>query len=154
MTLFQKRLLVLFSVALNIGFVIMAAVMIFTHPTSQRERTWRELVDIVHGLDLPAPEEASVIETMTRFKETMSGHDRDLKAARRDVIRLLAGSGPVDRAELQRLFATAQARENQKSDAFKAHVIELRRQLGDAKGAQFFSQLLVHLERRSDKNDR
>ena len=154
MTFFRKRLLILFSAALNIGFVIMVIVMLINHPTSHRERTWREIVDIVQRLDLPASTEKSVIEAMTRFRETMKSYDHDLEGARRDIIRLLAGSGPVDRAELHRLFELAQAKENQKSSTFEAHVIDLRRQLGDEKGARFFSLLLVNLESQSDKHDR
>jgi exonuclease VII small subunit len=153
-TLFQKRLLILFSVALNIGFVIMAAVMVVNHPTSHHERTWRELVAIVQRMDLPAAEEDAAIATMTRFRETMNGHDRKIKQARRDIIRLLAADGPLDRSELHRLFEAAMAREREKSGAFEAHVMNLRGQLGDTKGARFFSQLLAHLDARSTNADR
>lgn len=150
MTLFQKRLLTLFSVALNIGFVIMATVMILNHPPSRHERTAREVIEIVERLDLPAAKEEAIVEEISRFRETMNDHDHDLKTARRDVIRLLAAQGPVDRGELHRLFVVTLDREKQKSGAFEAHVMELRSQLGDEKGAQFFSQLLAHIEARGD----
>lgn len=154
MTLFQKRLLVLFSVALNIGFVIMATVMIVNHPKSHRERNWRELVAIVHHLDLPASEETAVIDTMTRFRESMNRQDRDLRTARREIIRLLAAAGPLDASELHRRFEAAMAINRKKSEAFETHVMHLRRQLGDEKGAQFFSRLLVHLESKSASDHR
>ncbi|WP_319405751.1 periplasmic heavy metal sensor [uncultured Desulfosarcina sp.] len=154
MTLFQKRLLILFSVALNIGFVIMAIAMIINYPTSHRERPWRELVEIVQRLDLPESKEKTVLETMTRFRETMDNYDRDLKTARDDIIRLLAGSGPADLAELHRLFEAAQAKESQKSNIFETHVVDLRQQLGDEKGSKFFSLLLANFENHSDKHDR
>ena len=150
MTLFHKRLLVFFSVALNIGFVIMAVVMVLNHPKSHHGRTSREVLRIVERLDLAATQKESVIKEITGFKSQMGDHDRDLKKARLDIIRLLAKDGPLDSERLHQLFTVAMDRERQKSDAFETHVVTLRRQLGDEKGARFFTRLLAHLESKAD----
>lgn len=154
MTLSHKRLLVLFSIALNVGFIVMAIVMVLYHPKPFRERSWQELVGIVQELDLPAEPEDAVMENMRQFRETMDRYDRDLKQARDDVIRFLANDGPIDENHLHQLNETAQSWEKRKSDAFEAHVIELRSLLGNEKGARFFSLLQAHLESRKSKSKR
>ena len=70
MNLLLKRILILFSVALNIGFVIMTLSTVHQHQTSFRERSWQELVDIVKTLKLPPAEEDAVMETITQFRGT------------------------------------------------------------------------------------
>ncbi|WP_319521816.1 periplasmic heavy metal sensor [uncultured Desulfosarcina sp.] len=154
MTLSQKRLLVFFSIALNVGFVVMAIVMVLHHPKPFRERSWQELVNIVQELNLPAEQEDAVMANMRQFRETMDGYERDLKQARGDIVRYLANDGPIDENQLHRLIETAQSREKRKSDAFEAHVIEQRSLLGNEKGAQFFSLLQAHLESRKSNAKR
>mgnify|MGYP001552141757 FL=1 len=154
MTLSQKRLLVFFSVALNVGFVVMAIVMALHHPKPFRERAWQDLIGIVQDLDLPAEQEDAVMANMRQFRETMDGYERDLKKARGDIIRYLAKDGPIDENQLHLLIETAQSREKRKSDAFEAHVIEQRGLLGNEKGARFFSLLQAHFESRKSKSKR
>jgi hypothetical protein len=153
-TLSQKRLLVFFSVALNVGFIVMAIVMAVHHPKPFRERAWQDLVGIVQDLDLPAAREKAVIENMGQFKETMEQYEHDLKQARSDIIRFLASDGPIDQNRLHLLIETAQSCEKRKSDAFEAHVLELRSLLGNEKGARFFSLLQAHIESRKSKSKR
>lgn len=152
MTLSQKRLLVFFSIALNVGFIVMAIVMVIHHPKPFRERAWQDLVGIVQDLDLPAERENAVMENMRQFRETMDRFQRDLKQARGDILRFLASDGPIDENRLHLLIETAQSREKRKSDAFEAHVIELRSLLGNEKGARFFTLLQAHLESRKSKS--
>jgi len=153
-TLSQKRLLVFFSIALNIGFVVMAIVMALHHPKPFRDRAWQELFGIVRELELPTDQEDAVMANMRQFRETMDRYDRDLKQARGDIIRFLANDGPMDEQRLHLLIETAQSREKRKSDAFEAHVIELRSLLGDQKGARFFSLLQAHIESRKSNAKR
>jgi hypothetical protein len=144
--LFHKRLLILFSVALNIGFVIMAIVMLLHHPTSSHNRSYRAILDIVQQLNLPGDQERTVLETIQRFRVTMDRHDQDLKKARRNIVRFLSTNGPVDRDKLHRLTEAMQSEEKIKSMAFEAHFLDLRNLLGPEKGAQFFILLQAHHE--------
>jgi len=153
-TLSQKRLLVFFSIALNVGFVVMAVAMAVHHPKPFRERAWQDLIGIVQDLNLPAEQEDAVMANMQQFRETMDRYERDLKQARGDILRFLASDGPIDENRLHLLIETAQSREKRKSDAFEAHVIELRSLLGNEKGARFFSLLQAHLESRKSKSKR
>lgn len=149
MNLLHKRMFIMFSVALNVGFVIMAVAMVYQHSISSRERSWAEIADIVARLKLPEAREQTVLDTIGQFRSTMDKNDQDLKAARSAIIRLLAKSGPVDLDQLHGLIGAADNREKHKNEAFEAHVIQLRNQLGDEKGALFFSLLLSHLNARA-----
>lgn len=148
MRLTTKRMLVFFSVALNVGFVIVALTLAYQHSISHRERSWRKVVDIVDRLDLPADQSQAVLETIRQFRDTVDLADRDLRRARGDVMDFLAQDGPVDPAALHRLMVVADGQGRRKSDLFEAHVLKLRRILGDAKGAQFFSLLRQHSKSR------
>ena len=146
MRLFHKRLLILFSVALNIGFVIMAIVMVVQHHGSSHNGSYRAIIDIVQQLNLPEDQQRSVLKTIEQFRATLDQHNQDLKAARRDIVRRLAVRGPVDRSQLHPLTDAMGAKEKLKNEAFEDHFMNLRSQLGDEKGAQFFTLLLAHID--------
>ena len=146
MNLYHKRMLIFFSVALNVGFVIMAIVMLVQHPNSSHKRSYRAILGVVSQLNLPEDQERAVLETIQRFRGTMDQHNQDLKKARSNIVRFLAVDGPVDRDQLHRLTNALDSEEKIKNNAFEAHFMDLRNQLGNEKGAQFFSLLLAHIE--------
>ncbi len=53
MSLFSKRILIFFSIALNIGFIAMAVYHTYDRNLTKKERRWQELMTIVGELDLP-----------------------------------------------------------------------------------------------------
>ena len=146
MKLSHKRMLILFSAALNIGFVIAAAVMFAQHSGPFHRRSSKQIEQIVHRLDLQAPKEAEILDTIRQFRETVGRLDRNVKKARDDVMLLLGRKGPVDPKQLRRLNEKAQIQENLKTAAFEAHVLDLRSRLGDEKGALFFFLLLEQIQ--------
>ena len=154
MKLLYKRILILFSVALNIGVVIMAIALIYHHSKPQDDRSWRELAEIVKRLDLPASQSRAALDDMRKFRSSMDNLDEGLQRARGDILRLAARSGPVDREELHRLIEAADHYSTLKGELFETHVMELRRLLGDEKGAQFFSLLQKHIESKDKKQHR
>jgi hypothetical protein len=139
--LLYKRILIMFSVALNIGFVIMAIFISYHHPKSFDERSWSDITGIVQRLQLPKA-------------RADDRHQLDLRQARTDVIRSLAGNGAVDRDRLHLLLEAVSHQEKIGKEAFEAHVLDIRRQLGDEKGAEFFSLLLEHLENEDHRTQR
>ena len=146
MKLLHKRILILFSVALNIGFVVVALSMAVHHSRPFHERSWLEVVDIVDRLDLPRNQQADVLETIKVFRSNADKRDKDIKEARKKVLLLLAQSGPLDTGRLQGLIEAVRHQEEGKSRVFEDHVVRLRSQLGDEKGALFFTYLIKHLE--------
>lgn len=146
MKLIYKRGLVLFSVALNVGFVIVALILVYQHSTHSHDHGWRELVAIVGKLDLPAEQSRRVLDDMRQFHSDVEALDRELERARGRVMALLARKGPVDREQLHRLMEAVDERGRRKSERFERHIIELRHLLGDEKGSQFFSLLQRHMQ--------
>ena len=118
----------------------------FNHSRPFHERSWLELVEIVEKLDLPRDQKAAALENIRGFREIADKHDEDIKRARKKVLQLLAGSGPLDADRLHALIESSEKEHGLKTRVFEDHVVDLRRQLGDEKGAAFFSYLLQHLE--------
>ncbi|BBO83682.1 hypothetical protein [Desulfosarcina ovata] len=141
MKLTYKRILIFFSVALNIGFVVVALTLVWQHAKPAHQRSWREIVDVVDQLALPASESEVALDNIRVFRSEFDQLDQDLKTARGDILRLLARKGPLDREQLHGLMAVADACVKRKSERFEVHVMALRQLLGDEKGAQFFSLL-------------
>jgi hypothetical protein len=153
-TLFHKRLLIFFSVALNIGFMIAVIVMMMHHGHGSHHRSDQEIIDIVRQLDLPEDRERAVMETIQGFRAVVDRHRQAQKQARVDIVRYLAQEGPVDRARLHRLTQALEAIEKEKNNAFETHFMDLRNQLGDEKGAHFFALLLTLHEPEDAKANR
>lgn len=154
MKLFHKRLLIFFSVALNVGFLIMAIVMMLHSTDASHHRSYQEILDIVKQLNLAGDQELALVETIKQFRTTLDQHNQDLKKARSAIVRLLAAAGPVDRNQLRRLTAAVGSEENLKNEAFEAHFMDIRSQLGHEKGAQFFTLLLARIEARDQTHHR
>lgn len=146
MKLIYKRILILFSVALNVGFVIMAGVLAYHHGPPFRGHSGIEIAAMVQRLKLPEAQESAVLDTIEQFRAARDAQDKDLKQARDNIIRLLASAGPLDRKQLHALIEAAEHQEKRKSRVFEAHVLQLRDQLGDEKGALYFTFLLEHLK--------
>lgn len=146
MKLVHKRIFVLFSVALNIGCVLMAVILAYNPSMLYKKRPHKVMTDIVQRLNLPEEEESAVMGSVQLFRDTLHSHDKDLKEARVAVLRLLATPGPLDPARLHDLLQVANLQEKQKNQIFENHAIELRNRLGDEKGALFYSYLLERLE--------
>jgi len=147
MKLTYKRILILFSVALNIGFLIMALFQAYQHTIYPKEQQrWKELMIIVRELNLPDAKAARAMETIARFRERMDSIETELKQARMEVLDLLAQTGPIDKERLHSLVQAAEMFSQKKRSMFEAHVIELRQVLGNGDGARFFIRLKEHIE--------
>ncbi len=152
MKLTYKRLLTLFSVALNLGFIIVALVMIHQNSIPAKERSMRKFTSIVKHLKLPESQSQTVLDCIGQFESTVGHVNTDLKHARSDILRLLSQKGPVEPAQLHLLIEATERLGKLKGKTFEAHVIALRQLLGDEKGAQFFSLLGQHIK--SEGKDR
>lgn len=143
----SKRLLVLFSVALNIGFVIVAVVLIFHDGHPSHRGVQRQLTTMVERLDLPEAQKKAALESLKTFNIKIHELDADLKQAHIDLLRMLSQNKPLDQNELHRLVMQIGQRHNNKDKAFQGHIIALHTLLGNEKSAQFFSYLLENLEK-------
>lgn len=146
MKLFYKRTFIMFSVALNIGFVLVAITLAYHHSIPFEERSRKIVTGIVQRLNLPDTQERDILDSIQDFRGTLNSQNENLKKARGDIIRVLAVPGPLNPDRLHALVEAAGIQEKNKNQIFEQHVMELRNRLGDEKGAMFFAYMLEHLE--------
>ena len=145
MKLIYKRIFILFSVALNIGFLVMGGFHACHQKIPANERRWKELMGIVRELNLPHARSAKAIENMARFRNSMDAVEIELEKARMDFLSLLGQAGPLDKEQLHRLVQSAEMFSQKKRSMFETHVIELRQILGNDSGARFFLRLKEYI---------
>ena len=153
MTLLQKRILILFSITLNIGFVIMALILVFQHSVHVKKNSTKEFTRIIQQLNLPPEQAERALANLTRFHAAMDSINTELNQARGNTMLLLGSNGPVDPNQLHMLVETADRLATQRGQLFEAHVLELRDILGDEKGAEFFETLHQHIKSHKMKRD-
>lgn len=145
MKLVYKRILIFFSVALNIGFLATALYHSVDNTLPRKERRWQDLMAIVQDLNLPSEKAAEVTTLMAGFRDRIDALDKESRQTRMAAMDLMAAPGPLDRDELQRLMQSSQQQTLQKKEMFEAHVLQVREVLGDDKGAAFFQRLRDHI---------
>jgi hypothetical protein len=142
-----KRVLVIFSITLNLGFLIMAAIGVIHHP-SPSHRSAKMRLEALSRLDLPEAVEMPIIAAMHKMEADHNDFKRRLHLAINTSIALLAKPGPVDEEhffDLNDKAVDLMARQNQ---AIREHLLDIRRRLGDEDGAQFFTEMLKQVEKR------
>ena len=150
MKLVHKRILILFSIALNIGFIAMAVYHAQQRSVPKNERRWQELMGIVQDLDVSGDLKTELRESMARFRKEMDGLEKEVQQARKETMDLLAKPDPIDRVQLHALFEAEKILAQKKMALFEAHALEIRQVLGDENAAQFFVHLREHIK--SKKN--
>lgn len=145
-----KRLLVMFSVALNIGFVIMAVILVYNHPKPFHPDA-KMLLKILSNLDLPADVEKSVAASMEKMETDHRNFIWKLHQARNKALTLLSRPEPVDKKRFEMLNDGIIEIMIQQNHVIHEHLLSIRSQMGDEKGARFFSEILKQVEKRGLK---
>lgn len=142
-----KRILVIFSVALNIGFMITSAVRFYCHiQASSHSNYFREFETAMRGLGLSRDQEKSVQKLIEDFKIRHDEGKLRFKETRNRIFSLLSMPAPFDQRQFEALHAEIHRHNVEEDDDVRNHLLELRRVLGDEKGALFFSNLLKQTE--------
>lgn len=146
-----KRILVIFSVALNIGFVVMAVILALNHP--KRFRPSQEMrIEILSHLNLPEELEKSVIASMETVEASHKDFKRNLYQARNKGLTLLARPGPLDQAQFEQTNNEIVEIMALQNNSIRDHLVEIRQMLGDEKGARFFGEILEESRKHHPKN--
>ncbi len=145
MKLIYKRTLIFFSVALNIGFLVMALFHTLDRTMTGDERRWEELTTIVRELNLTEAESERIIEIMADFRKEVSTLDETDKTARMEALDCLTRPEPLDRDHLHERMQVSTQLSRKKQELFESHVLIMRRELGNEKGAEFFSRVREHI---------
>ena len=152
MKLLYKRIFIFFSVALNIGFIIMALFMVVNHPGKSTVKSGIE--GLIQKLDLTETQHDDLLKSIQSLRVSVEKQEMEIKAARDNLIRVASENGPLDRRRLNELCEAIDQEETDKNRLMLTHMIEIRDLLGDEKGARFFSLLLEHLKNRHNPNRR
>ncbi len=152
MKLLYKRILIIFSVALNIGFLIMSGTMFINHNVRSREIS--KIEEIVYSLNLTEAQKNKVMDSIHHLKSAIDKQETKINLARTDILILASKSEPLDEHQLQQLSEALNQEEIKKNALFNAQVIELRTILGDEKSAQFYSLILEHTKNTNKPNRR
>ena len=150
MNLTVKRILVIFSITLNIGFVIMALILFYNHPRAHHPNKKMRL-EILSHLDLPADVEKSVAKSMEKMESSHMNFINRLHQVRNEAITLLSQPKPVNKKRFEVLNDKINDLTIQQNHVLQEHLIEIRNQMGDEKGARFFSEMLKQVEKRGLK---
>lgn len=142
MSLATQRTLVIFSVALNIGFIIIAIYHYYLHAGSPSERYEKKITAIVRELNLPESKEAELKTYLTGFWDNAAKLREHLWESRLKVLPVLAQPGPLDRDQLKKLIWDTGRLSLKKQTLFEDYAIEVYQILGDEKATYFFGRLL------------
>ena len=148
-----KRLLFIFSIALNIGFIIMAVALFYNkHYHHHKDDKGHEMrLKILSNLDLPPDLEKSVAASMEEVEKIHSDYIRKLYQTRNDGLTLLSQPESLDIKKFKKLNAQIVDIMIRKNRLIYEHLIDIRNKLGDEKGARFFSEILKQVKKKDSK---
>jgi hypothetical protein len=145
-TLQVKRILILFSVALNIGFVVTAIYFYATHPILPHQSYRAYAQKALNSINLPGEEESAVTAAMERFRASLDVTKLAFHQARSKMLFVLAQPGPLDKKQFDAVAEEVNQLISQKHSDIRAHILDMRHRLGDEKGAQFFAAMLEQVK--------
>ncbi len=151
MKLIYKRIFIIFSVALNIGFLIMAVSMYFNHSPNLNKKS--AIYDIVQELKLNETQESEFLELIHKLRISVEKQETEINNARNEILRLASNPEPFDQNQSQHLSSILNQKEIVKNKLFNDHITEVRNLLGNQKAAQYYSLILDHIKK-SEKTRR
>lgn len=150
MSVTAKRVIFIFSITLNVGFLIMAAILVIQHPPLPHSSAKMQL-ELLERLDLPEAVETHIIAAMDKMAADHDDFKRRHHLAINTSIALLAKPVPVDEErflELNEKVVDLMTRQNL---AVRERLLEIRRRLGDENGALFFTEMLKQVAMRKQR---
>lgn len=147
MTFNAKRLLIMFSVALNIGFVIMAAIFVYNRPHSFHE-FFEAQAATLSRLEVPPVLEHAILDSLRQMEASHKAFVNQLHQARQEAMTMLATPAPVDLKRYDEIGDSISEIIIERNRLVHNHLIEIRKQLGDEKGAVFYQAMLKEIEQR------
>lgn len=142
------RYLLIFSLALNLGFLLLFLFQQFVgrppfHPGPPRELA----AQVIKDLDLTPEQEKAMNELEAAFDKQSHQMERTGGEERFEVLKLMAAPGPLNeealRAQEQVLLEMVQKR----FDMFLTHARDMEEIIGPDKRAQFHSILMEHIKK-------
>jgi hypothetical protein len=141
-----KRLFIIFSVALNVGFIVTAIIVLVYHPIDPLERRLAYKEKALKGLNLNSDQENMMLAEIRSFHQKFDKTRQGFKVFRSRILSILAAPGPLDSQRIEAVGDEIQQRQDQIRQMAFHHVLTLRQQLGEENGARFFQALKKKVE--------
>ena len=143
MNIHLKRILIIFSAALNIGFLVTALFLIYNHPKDPPHHSHMKQINAaLEQLDLPSEQEKDMREVIENFQVRQEQTISRFKQARTASLKVLAKPGPIDRIKFDEQSLEIKNIIDRRHVSIRNHLLEIRKLLGDENGARFFSTIL------------
>ena len=140
------RYLLIFSLALNIGFLVLFLAQQFRDGPPLHRGSPRELADqVIKGLDLPGEQQEAMRALEASFEEQLRQMGRTVGAERLKVLELMADPGPLDEAALRAQEKVLQDLVRERFDMFLEHAGKMEEIIGPEKRAAFHAALLARI---------
>lgn len=149
MNITLKRILILFSVALNVGFVIATLIVIYNHPQDSRKKHIVEIETALKSLNLETKLAEEMLMDIRTFHHNLEEKKHNFHKFRINILSVLAIPGPVDTNRFEAAEKELQQMKSQMHKMVRTHILEIREKLGDENGARFFQALKKEVQ--SDK---
>ncbi|MBU1002980.1 MAG: hypothetical protein KKE73_10710 [Proteobacteria bacterium] len=141
MKLTTKRILILFSLFLNIGFVTAATHhALFFNPDSRgHDLALREL----KALDIPEPKRQTLLEEEQLFHQGLRSYFEERQALMHDRMLVLTTPGDPDVQRLEQLAQAELILTQRKTETTSRFLLQMRKEIGPEKTRQFIERMLA-----------
>ncbi len=139
---YSKLILIVFSIALNIGFIVAAVFIYYNHPSTSHYSYLGYAKEIIKGLDLSVDQNKEVAICLDSFKKEISSTGHELHKLQNEMLVLLSAPGDLDEDRLNQIYSTQNHLFQKKHQIVRDHLLMMKKQLGDEKSTRFFSELL------------
>ncbi len=137
-----KNIALVFSVALNIGFIVAVIFIYFNHPATNHYGYLGRADKIIQAMDLPAEKRSELQNCLEQFEEEISFFGNSYRQIQIEILTLLAAPKQFDEAALEAVYVRQGEMSQKKRDIVKKHLVLMRKLLGSENSSHFFSSLL------------
>ena len=138
----KKHILMIFSIALNIGFIVAAVFIYYNHPATSRSGYLTFAREIIKELDLPAELNEEIKTGLELFRKDIASTGSQLQQLQNKILKVLSASRKLNEDELSEIYAGQDVLFQQKHKIVRDHLLMMKSKLGDEKSSRFFSELL------------
>ncbi len=139
-----RQILIAFSVALNVGFIVAALVIYWNHPSGSHYRYSPNAKKIVNTSNLSLEQKEHLTKCLEQFTRQMSAVGNDLHQSQVDMLKILSAPGSLDHDAFDKAYARQDILWKEKHAMLRDHLLLMRKELGDDKSTWFFSKILTN----------
>lgn len=137
-----KHFGIVFSVALNVGFIVAAVFVYFNHPSVRRGGYLASAEQIVKKMDLSAQQYEELKGCLEQFKREIAPVGSAYRQTRTEILTLLAADDELDEERFDVVCLNMADIFGKKQEIMKKHLFAIRTAIGKEKSSVFFSGLL------------